>query len=96
MPSERPSHEVVSNVTQSNSYITPNTQKSPVTFIQTKTYSQDRTDVIEKRNIRIPPAAGPYVIIVHFDNGPHDVASFLPMAIYIASRIRTVLRRMPY
>lgn len=75
-PSDCPSDDVVSYVTERDSSITPRTQGGSVTFIQTRTDSYNKIDTIAKCNIRLLPPAGPYLLKVQFDDGPHDVASF--------------------
>lgn len=54
-PSDRQPEDIVSCVTKSDSSITPCMRRISVTFIHTKTDSQNKTDETAKTNIWLPP-----------------------------------------
>lgn len=79
-PSDRPPEPVVSDVTKSDSSCTPITQRGSVTLIAKNTDNKIKPDPSSRTNIRIPLSTGQYVFNVHFDNGPHDEATFFRKA----------------
>lgn len=74
-PLERPLHCSKSHVTQRNSPITPNTQKSRIEVIHTKTDLQNKTDKIGKSQVRFPPPIGRETSIVELDNNYTSMTS---------------------
>lgn len=44
--------------------------------------SQNKTDVITKTNIWLPPVTRRYISSVHFENSPREVASFVRKQTY--------------
>lgn len=70
-----PQDNVVLYVVQSDSCITRHMQRGSVKIVRTKTSWQNRTERIEKSNIRLLSPAGPYVLNVHLEEDLHDAAS---------------------
>lgn len=81
-PSHCPPDAVLSDMTQSNSSSTPHMQRVNATFISTDTNKKIKPDASAKGNIRPAPSAGQYGFNVHFDDGPHDVASSFRKSTY--------------